>query len=80
MAFRELNTSYHSEIFEIVFKSSIKPLLKSWVNEIMTNPGMDESERKGKIIAYNEILGGFLKMYSNSKIDTPDWLLQEFDT
>lgn len=76
--FRELNTSYHSEIFEIIFQTSIKPLLKSWVQEVMTNPGMDEGERKGKIIAYNEILTGFLRMYENSRIDTPEWLLKEF--
>jgi hypothetical protein len=77
--FRELNTSYHSEIFEIIFQTSIKPILRGWVQEIMTSPDMDEGERKGKIIAYNEILTGFLRMYENSKIDTPEWLIREFN-
>jgi len=45
----------------------------------MTNPGMDEAERRGKIIAYNELYAGFLKLFANSKIDTPDWLIEEFN-
>jgi hypothetical protein len=70
---------YHAEIYRNIYDSSIKPILRSWVNEIMTNPSMDEGERKGKIIAYNEIFRGFLKMYENSKVDVPEWLLKEFE-
>ena len=75
---KELNSSFHAEIYEIVWRTSIKPILKEWVSEIMTNPDLPEAERKGKIMAYNEILKGFLKMYENSKIERPEWLYDEF--
>ena len=60
MVFQETNASFHGDVYKIMWKMSIKPLLRSWVKEIMDNPYMEEGERRGKILAYQEIYKGFL--------------------
>jgi len=75
----EHNRGYHAEVFRSVYDISIKPVLQGWVKEIMGDPSMDEGERRGKIIAYNEIFRGFLAMYANSKLEVPEWLQEEFN-
>jgi hypothetical protein len=79
VALPEHNRGYHAEVYRSIYDASIKPTLRNFVREIMTSPEMDPGERLGKIIAYNEILKGFIQMYENSKIEVPEWLYEEFD-
>lgn len=76
--FKETNSSFHAEIYSMIWKMSIKPILRSWTQEIMSSPDMSEVERRGKIYAYQEIYKGFLAMYANSKLEVPEWLIEEF--
>lgn len=76
---QEHNRGYHAEVYRSIYDSSIKPILRNLVREIMTDPEISEAERKGKIYAYQEIYKGFLKMYENSKLNVPEWLIEEFE-
>ncbi len=67
-----------SQAFEHLFDVCFKPMLKTWVLKLVTDATLDPGERRGIVIAMQELHAGFTRAYEECELDVPEWLDEVF--
>jgi hypothetical protein len=68
-----------SPAFKLLMLKCFMPVYRRWAQRVLFDASMEDTERKGLVNGILAIKEGFLKLYENSGIKQPEWLIRELE-
>ena len=63
----------------LLFARGFRPQIREWRRLLLTDPFMDDTQRRGLVQALTSLKEGFFSAYENSGVRAPQWLKKEFE-
>ncbi len=67
-----------SQAFPYMFGKAFRPVVHRWAERLLREPDLPEHERRGIVIAMQELYEGFVEAYRHCDLEVPEWLDKEF--
>jgi len=72
-----LNEGLRGRAWQVVWREGILPIVRTWRHRLLTDPNLPEAERRGLVVALNELKRGVEGVYRKVDAEIPPWLSKE---